>query len=169
VPWRPHAVPPCRGDARPPCTSSGPRFERRRSRAPRERAQAVQSAGVATEGGTESPCTTVPADCIDTGSVATTGVDTAGSVSTVARAIAVSWVESVRATAVESKGRPAPVSGCANVIFRPNDSALGWLVGSVSATKVRGAGLAGEGVWFFASQAPIASDANTRTPKPFQT
>jgi hypothetical protein len=127
------------------------------------------SAGVATGGGAESPCTTVPADCIDTGSVATTGVDTAGSVSTVARAIAVSWVESVRATVVESKGRPAAVSGCANAIFRPNDSALGWLVGSVSATKARGAGFGGEGVLFFASQAPIASDANTRTPKPFQT
>jgi hypothetical protein len=44
----------------------------------------------ATGGGTGSACTTVPADCMDTGSLGTTGVDTAGSVSTVARAIAVS-------------------------------------------------------------------------------
>jgi hypothetical protein len=81
--------------------------------------------GVSTDDGAESFCTTLPADCMATRRGATTGVETDGSVSTVDSAMAVSRAESVRATTVES-GEPAvAVSGRANVIFRPNDSALG--------------------------------------------
>jgi len=47
-------------------------------------------AGVSTVGGAESLSTTVPVDCSATRPGATTGVETAGSVSTVDRAIAVS-------------------------------------------------------------------------------
>ena len=83
------------------------------------------AAGASTEEGVESLCTTVPADCIATRLDATTGVGAVGSVSTVDRAIALSCAESVRATAVESTASEAAVSGCANVIFRPIDSALG--------------------------------------------
>src|SRR5678815_842179 len=83
------------------------------------------AAGASTAEGVESLCTTVPADCIATRLDATTGVGAVGSVSTVDRAIALSCVESVRATAVESRASAAAVSGCANVIFRPNDSVLG--------------------------------------------
>ena len=73
----------------------------------------------------ESLCTTVPADCIATRRGATTGVEAAGSVSTVDRAIAVSRVDSVWATTVESRGPTLAVSGRANTIFLPNDSAFG--------------------------------------------
>jgi hypothetical protein len=51
----------------------------------------VGSAGLASTVGAGSVCTTVPADCIETGALRTTGVGAEGSVSTVARAIAVSW------------------------------------------------------------------------------
>jgi hypothetical protein len=82
-------------------------------------------AGVSTVEGSESLWTTAPADWIATRRVATTGVGTVGSVSTVDSAIALSGVESVGATAVESRAPAVELSGCANAIFRPNDSALG--------------------------------------------
>jgi hypothetical protein len=83
------------------------------------------AAGVSTVERTESFCTTVPADCIATRRDATTGVEADGSVSTVDRAIAVSRVDSVWATTVESRGPALAVSGRANEIFLPNDSAFG--------------------------------------------
>ena len=82
-------------------------------------------AGVSVVEGIVSLSTTVPADCIATRWGATTGVETAGMVSTVDRAMAVSRVESTPATTVESRGSAIAVSGCATAIFLPNDSALG--------------------------------------------
>ena len=82
-------------------------------------------AGVSTVEGAESLWTTVPADWIATRWVGTTAVGTVGSVSTVDSAIALSGVESLRATAVESRGPAVAVSGCDNVIFRPYNSAFG--------------------------------------------
>src|SRR4029078_6097370 len=83
------------------------------------------AAGTSAVEGIESLCTTVPADCIATRLGATTDVESAGSVSTADRAIAVSRPASVRTTIVESVGPAVAESGRANVIFRPNDSALG--------------------------------------------
>ena len=121
--------------------------------------------------GAESGCATVPADWMATVSVATTGVDGACDESVKATDAVVSRAESANtATGAESVAATrAAVPGCASAIFLPNDSAFGWLVGSVSATNVRGAGLSvGDGLLFFASQAPIASEAKVRIPTPFQ-
>jgi hypothetical protein len=75
--------------------------------------------------GAESVGATVPADCNDTGSAATTGVDWGCVESTAAMAIAVSRTESaVAAIAVESEVA-AVESGCESTTFRPNDSAFG--------------------------------------------
>ena len=84
-----------------------------------------RAAGVSTAEGTESFCTTVPADCIATRWGTTTGVETVGVVSTVDKAIAVSPVESATVTTVESTVPAVAESGRASAIFRPNDSDLG--------------------------------------------
>jgi hypothetical protein len=131
----------------------------------------VDSTGVLSESGEiESGCATAPADCcVETGSVGTTVVDPACVESVVFAASVVMPVESADAAwLAESVGAPTMLSRCDSATFLPNDSVLGWFVGSVSATNVGPACLGGGGAVSRASHAPIASDAKVRIPTPFQ-
>jgi hypothetical protein len=131
----------------------------------------VDSTGVLSESGeTESGCATAPGDCcIETGSVGTTGVDPACVESVAFAASVVTAAESDGvALLAESTGAPIMLSRCDSATFLPNDSVLGWFVGSVSATNVGPACLGAGGAVSRASHAPIASDAKVRIPTPFQ-
>jgi hypothetical protein len=131
----------------------------------------VDSTGVLSESGEiESGCATAPADCcIETGSVGTTVVDPACVESVAFAASVVTAVESAGAPLLaESAGTPIMLSRCDSATFLPNDSVLGWFVGSVSATNVGPACFGAGGALSRASHAPTASEAKVRIPTPFQ-